>query len=339
MTGPTSLGGPSRLGRVLGPAFDKLQKNATWRRYPALVSACKHSLDQLPSISDSDPLDSDPSLLDPLIISLDPTTPPKLALISLECFQKLLSHNLLRGEIDGQDSSAPVPKLIASVLKLPASLSDESIELGVLKVLISAVRAPSVGLRGEVLNQFVKCCFNIYLGSHSSANQICAKMVLAQTLAILFARAERVKARTLSIMDMMDLSDKSLNDSSLSNFAQNFINEAMDWSGADADMAGPDADLAAEDGLVVFKNLCKLSMKFSNAGTGSNSGQENTDDPVLMRGKLLSLELLRMVVENAGSFWRNNEKFVFFYYFCSLYVFHLMPIQYPESRLMEYTNA
>lgn len=324
MSGPATLGGPSRLGRVLGPAFDKLQKNATWRRHPALVSACKHSLDQLPSISDSDPtqdpLESDPSLLDPLIISLDPTTPPKLALISLECFQKLLSHNLLHGEIDGQDSSAPVSKLISYVLKLPSSLSDESIELGVLKVLISAVRAPSVGLRGEMLNQFVKCCFNIYLGSHSLANQICAKMVLAQTLAILFARAERVKARTVSIMDMMDLSDKSLNDSSLSNFAQNFINEAMDWSGADADPAGPDADLAAEDGLVVFKNLCKLSMKFSNSGSGTNSGQESTDDPVLMRGKLLSLELLRMVVENAGSFWRNNEKLVSFTIFNSFWV-------------------
>ncbi|KAJ4758279.1 Brefeldin A-inhibited guanine nucleotide-exchange protein 1 [Rhynchospora pubera] len=314
MSGPTALGGPSRLGRVLGPAFDKLQKNATWRRHPALVSACKHSLDQLPSISDSDPshdpIESDPSLLDPLIISLDPTTPPKLALISLECLQKLLSHSLLYGEIDGQDSSTPVAKLIAYVLKLPSSLSDESIELGVLKVLISAVRAPSVGLRGEILNQFVKCCFNIYLGSHSLANQICSKVVLAQTLAILFARAERVKPRTVSIMDMMDLSDKSLNDSSLSNFAQNFINEAMDWSGADVDLAGPHADLAAEDGLVVFKNLCKLSMKFSNSGAGSNSGQENTDDPVLMRGKLLSLELLRMVVENAGSFWRTNEKYL-----------------------------
>ncbi|KAJ3679015.1 hypothetical protein LUZ60_017026 [Juncus effusus] len=316
MSGPTALGGPSRFGRVLGPALDKLQKNATWRRHPALVSACKHSLDQLPSISDSDPtadpVESDPSLLDPLIISLDPTTPPKLALISLECFQKLLSHNLLYGEIESQaqDPSTPLSKLISAVLKLPSSLSDESIELAVLKVLIAAVRAPSVGLRGEILNQFVKCCFNIYLGSHSLANQICSKLVLAQTLAILFARAERVKARTVSIMDMMDLSDKSLNDSTLSNFAQNFINEAMEWSGADADLAGPDAELAAEDGLVVFKNLCKLSMKFSNTGSGSNSGQENTDDPVLMRGKLLSLELLRLVVENAGSFWRTNEKYL-----------------------------
>ncbi|KAG6778239.1 hypothetical protein POTOM_018093 [Populus tomentosa] len=42
-----------------------------------------------------------------------------------------------------------------------------------------------------------------------------------------------------------------------------------------------------EDGFLLFRNLCKLSMKFSS--------QETPDDQILLRGKILSLELLKNV--------------------------------------------
>jgi brefeldin A-inhibited guanine nucleotide-exchange protein len=57
-----------------------------------------------------------------------------------------------------------------------------------------------------------------------------------------------------------------------------------------------------EDGLALFKNICKLSMKFGTP--------DSPDDPMLLRGKILSLELVRMVVDNAGPFWKTNEKYV-----------------------------
>ncbi|KAG6779901.1 hypothetical protein POTOM_016303 [Populus tomentosa] len=41
-----------------------------------------------------------------------------------------------------------------------------------------------------------------------------------------------------------------------------------------------------EDGFLLFRNLCKLSMKFSS--------QETPDDQILLRGKILSLELLKV---------------------------------------------
>ncbi|KAJ0641190.1 putative Sec7 domain, armadillo-like helical, sec7 domain superfamily protein [Helianthus annuus] len=57
-----------------------------------------------------------------------------------------------------------------------------------------------------------------------------------------------------------------------------------------------------DSGVMVFKNLCKLSMKFSS--------QEQSDDQILLRGKMLSLELLKVIMDNAGPIWRTNERFI-----------------------------
>ncbi|XP_061978991.1 brefeldin A-inhibited guanine nucleotide-exchange protein 1-like isoform X1 [Populus nigra] len=57
-----------------------------------------------------------------------------------------------------------------------------------------------------------------------------------------------------------------------------------------------------EDGFLLFRNLCKLSMKFSS--------QETPDDQILLRGKILSLELLKVIIDNGGPIWRTNERFL-----------------------------
>jgi brefeldin A-inhibited guanine nucleotide-exchange protein len=55
-----------------------------------------------------------------------------------------------------------------------------------------------------------------------------------------------------------------------------------------------------EDGFLLFRNICKLSMKFSS--------QETPDDQILLRGKILSLELLKVIMDNGGPIWRSNER-------------------------------
>jgi len=55
-----------------------------------------------------------------------------------------------------------------------------------------------------------------------------------------------------------------------------------------------------EDGFLLFRNLCKLSMKFSS--------QETPDDQILLRGKILSLELLKVIIDNGGPIWRTDER-------------------------------
>nr|KYP37697.1 Brefeldin A-inhibited guanine nucleotide-exchange protein 2 [Cajanus cajan] len=174
-------------------------------------------------------------------------------------------------------------------------LGEEVIELGVLRVLLSAVRSPCILIRADSLIQIVRTCYNVYLGGVNGTNQICAKAVLAQIMTIVFTRVEEdsmdVFVKRVSVGELLEFTDKNLNEGNSIQISQNFINEIMEAT---------DGSKIREDGFLLFKNLCKLSMKFSS--------QQHPDDRILLRGKILSLELLKVVMDTGGSMWRMNER-------------------------------
>ncbi|KAJ4846622.1 Protein big1 [Turnera subulata] len=385
------LGGQSRCGRALGPYLDKIVKNAAWRKHSHLVSSCKSALDKLDSITDSpsnpfpdsplsgvSPSDAD-SLLRPLLLALD-SNYPKVAEPALDCLFRLFSLGILRGEIDSA-ATTPLPLALIHAACKVCSIGEESVELGVLRVLLAAVRSPCVLIRGECLVHIVRTCYNVYLGGFNGTNQICAKAVLAQIVLLVFTRAEHdsldVTVRTVPVAELLEFTDKNLNEGSSILFSQNFVNDVMATSEGlpdpkllshhtpssssssaklqnDATASAAAADTNSndttnnddanggavdrvrdankvtsilenntgevgagdekerppdgggskirEDGFLLFRNLCKLSMKFSS--------QDTPDDQILLRGKILSLELLRVVMDNGGPIWRNNERFL-----------------------------
>ncbi|XP_039062936.1 brefeldin A-inhibited guanine nucleotide-exchange protein 1-like isoform X2 [Hibiscus syriacus] len=351
MLASQTLGGPSRCGRVLGPPLDKIIKNSAWRKHTHLVSSCKSSLDKLETLSDtglSDP--TSPLLgissadanfvLNPIQLALE-TNYAKVAEPALECTFKLFSFGLFRGEIHNNVSNPILYKIVEGVCTV-GGIGEESLDLAVLRVLLAAIRCPCVLVRGECLINVVRTCYNIYLRGLSGTNQICAKSVLAQIILIVFTRAEEdsidVPIKTVFVSELLEFSDKTLNEGSSIYHCQNFVSEVMNASegvpdlklsqpckdqelqnvelkvskweeveeigeeetkeGAESGSTG--ISKIREDGFLVFKNLCKLSMKFSS--------QEN-DDQILLRGKTLSLELLKVVMDNGGSIWRSNVRF------------------------------
>eukprot|EP00258_Populus_trichocarpa_P048428 XP_024464447.1 brefeldin A-inhibited guanine nucleotide-exchange protein 1 isoform X1 [Populus trichocarpa] len=374
MSASQNLGGPSSCGRALGPCLDKIVKNAAWRKHSHLVSSCKSVLDKLESLpadsisisisSSHSPLfslsPSDANLvLNPILLALD-SAYPKVVDPALECLFKLFSSGLIRGEINHTPSSLIILKIIESVCKV-CGIGDEAVELSVLRVLLAAVRSPCVLIRGECLVHIVRTCYNVYLGGLNGTNQICAKSVLAQILLVVFTRVEEdsmdVNVKTVSVGELLQFTDKNLNEGSSIHFCQNFVNEVMAASeGVPDDKlllhnqpsdelrngsagAGDDDDKIAEgdhkselsikeangeadtdigvgvsgggevggskireDGFLLFRNICKLSMKFSS--------QETPDDQILLRGKILSLELLKVIMDNGGPIWRSNERFL-----------------------------
>ncbi|KAG6709062.1 hypothetical protein I3842_06G114200 [Carya illinoinensis] len=353
MSASQTLGGPSRCGRVLGPYLDKIIKNAVWRKHSHLVSACKSTLDVLESLSDSHTPDvASPlfglssshadSLLQPLILALD-SAYAKVVEPVLDCAFSLFSLNLIRAEIDRPDPSSnntsSVYKMIDGVCR-SAGLGEEAIELSVLRVLLSAVRSPEVLIRGDYLVHVVRTCYNVYLGGMNGTNQICAKSVLAQMMIIIFTRVEHdsmdlgAPFRRVSVAELLEFTDKNLNEGSSIHFSQNFINEVMDASasegltekntqlpinsslseqngighmqtsnkGDEMNESTEGGSEIMEDGFLIFKNLCKWSMKFSS--------QEHPDDQIFLRGKILSLELLNVVMGNGGALWHTNERFL-----------------------------
>ncbi|KAI5564378.1 hypothetical protein BDE02_14G056200 [Populus trichocarpa] len=56
------------------------------------------------------------------------------------------------------------------------------------------------------------------------------------------------------------------------------------------------------DAFLVFRALCKLSMK--------TPPKEALTDPQLMRGKIVALELLKILLENAGAVFRTSDRFL-----------------------------
>ncbi|XP_019460867.1 PREDICTED: brefeldin A-inhibited guanine nucleotide-exchange protein 1-like [Lupinus angustifolius] len=324
MSASQSLGGTSRCGRVVGPSLDKIIKNAAWRKHSHLVSACKSTLDKLESISDSSTNTSSSvllglsssdaeSILQPLYLALD-SAYPKVVEPALECTFKLFSLGLVHVEIEtsSQSGAGIILNMVDAICK-SAGLGEEAIELGVLRVLLSAVRSPCILIRADSLIQIVRTCYNIYLGGVNGTNQICAKSVLAQIITIVFTRVEEdcldVSVKKISVSELLEFTDKNLNEGNSINFCQNFINDVVEpvegvplkpYSVSPVDETG--GSKIREDGFLLFKNLCKLSMKFSS--------QQYPDDRILLRGKILSLELLKVVMDNAGSLWRLNERFL-----------------------------
>lgn len=323
MSSSQNLGGATRCGRVVGPSLDKIIKKAAWRKHTFLVSACKSVLDKLESLSDSP---SDPSspvfglsssdsdeVLQPLLLSID-TAYAKVVEPALDCSFMLFSLSLLRGEVCSSSPDSLLYKLIHAICKV-CGLGDESIELAVLRVLLAAVRSTRIMIRGDCLLHLVRTCYNVYLGGFNGTNQICAKAVLAQIMLIVFTRSEAnsmdVSFKTVNVNDLLAITDKNINEGNSVHICQGFINDAI-TAGEEAPPPPPDFRLVLdegggtskirEDGFLLFKNLCKLSMKFSS--------QDNTDDQILVRGKTLSLELLKVIIDNGGPVWRSDERFL-----------------------------
>lgn len=350
-----SLGGSSRVGRVLGPSLDKIIKNVAWRKHSQLVATCKSVLDKLETLSDSsDPNSSSPVfglsvsdaefVLQPLMLALDSGS-AKVMEPALECLFKLYSLGLIRGVTDG--------KWIIETVCKSAGSGDDAVDLALLKVLLSAVRSPCVYIRGEYLVHIVKTCYNVYLGSVNGTNQICAKAVLAQIMLIVVARMEEdsmeVGIRTVSVNELLEFTDRNLNEGNSIQIVQSFIYEVMEMGEGNASPVvevpkgskddgktevdngeienGAESSVESvirEDGFLIFKNVCKLSMKFSSL--------EQSDDQILLRGKTLSLELLKVVMNNGGPIWRTNERQVI----CCLKIALLQLI--PPLTLLSISN-
>ncbi|KAK8487056.1 hypothetical protein V6N13_016274 [Hibiscus sabdariffa] len=77
---------------------------------------------------------------------------------------------------------------------------------------------------------------------------------------------------------------------------------ADDEAGRDDDLEVQIGNKLRRDAFLVFRALCKLSMK--------TPPKEALMDPLLMRGKILALELLKIFLENAGPAFRTSERFL-----------------------------
>ncbi|RYR71023.1 hypothetical protein Ahy_A02g005327 [Arachis hypogaea] len=398
----------SRLSRIVVPALEAIVKNVSWRKHAKLAHECKSVIDRLRnnnaaetaaspsgSPSDGEPDSTSPgplhdggpveysfaeseSILSPLINAAKSGV-LKIAEPAVDAIQKLIAYGYLRGEADPGGSS-PEAKLLSNMIESVCKcneLGDETMELQVLKTLLSAVTSISLRIHGDCLLMIVRTCYDLYLTSKTAVNQTTAKASLIQMLVIVFRRMEAdsstVPIQPIVLADLMEPAEKS--DSS-TQFVQGFITKIMqdidgvlnpgtpsakvsmlgghdgafettatvegtnptdlldstDKDMLDAkyweismyktalegrkgelvdggDIVERDDDLEVKignklrrDAFLVFRALCKLSMK--------TPPKEASSDPQLMKGKIVALELLKILLENAGAVFRTSERFL-----------------------------
>ncbi|KAL3536935.1 hypothetical protein ACH5RR_000301 [Cinchona calisaya] len=407
MASPTEA--DSRLGPVLIPALEKISKNGSWRKHSKLATECKSVIEFLtspnqnptttppvsPSAAQSDDDTSSPSslpgvlldfsfsdselILSPLINAAS-SGHLKIAEPAVDAVQKLIAHGYLHGESDptGGPDAKLLSRLIESVCKCH-DLGDESVELLVIKSILSSVTSVSLRIHGDSLLLIVRTCYDIYLASKNVVNQTTAKASLIQMLVIVFRRMEAdsstVPLTPIVVAELMEPAEKSDVDGTMTMFVQGFITKIMqDIDGVlnpatprsvaalggahdgafetktstvestnpadlldstDKDMLDAkyweismyktalegrkgelvdgegerDDDLEVQignklrrDAFLVFRALCKLSMK--------TPPKEALAEPQLMRGKIVALELLKILLENAGAIFRTSERFL-----------------------------
>ncbi|CAN1308266.1 Brefeldin A-inhibited guanine nucleotide-exchange protein 2 [Linum perenne] len=322
----------SRLSQVVAPALEKIIKNASWRKHAKLAHECKSVLERLNSpTSIPGPLHGggtneyslveSESILSPLINACG-TGFLKIMDPAIDCVQKLIAYGYLRGEADPAG-------LIGSVCKC-YDIGDDAIELSVLKALLSAVTSISLRIHGDCLLQIVRTCYDTYLGSKNVVNQTTAKASLIQMLVIVFRRMEAdsstVPVQPIVVAELMEPVGKSDTDGSMTMFVQGFITKIMHDIDGVLNVGAPSKISLGHDGafetttvettnptdlignklrrdaFLVFRALCKLSMK--------TPPKEASADPQLMRAKIVALELLKILLENAGAVFRTSDRFL-----------------------------
>jgi hypothetical protein len=312
-------------------------------------------------------------ILRPLQLACE-TSSVKIVEPVLDLIQKLVAHSHLRGEVD--IGTTPDTKLLQEVFDSVCrcyDIADETVELLVLRALLTCVTSQTVQVHGETLLKIVRTCYNIFLGSKAVVNQTTAKAALTQMLVLVFRRMEadtsQVAVTPIVVADLMEPAERSTTDQTSMLFVQGFINkvvqeigeawtapvkqlsgthrhdgafdtipqsspvdeegikdaallDAKSWeinlqkeiarkasqkAGGAQDMGdekeegvSASTNLLRRDAFLVFRALCKLSMKAPP--------QEGVIDPFAVRGKIVALELLKILLENAGTIFRTNER-------------------------------
>ncbi|QDZ20210.1 Sec7 domain-containing protein [Chloropicon primus] len=251
----------------------------------------------------------------------------------------------LEGKSEGRQGSNPAGQLLEATAAAH-EYGDENMEKKILKVLLSMILAQTIGIHGEALMLIVKTCYHIFLGSKSETIQLFAKGALIQMLMAVMGKMELPgeEITRIIVSDIVASNPAAQNKGSDPEKAVqellNLVFEDLPKGGLAGGIHGledvEDEALAAEadaeaeiqstnnrsigtfamdgegqlpkdvlvirkDVFLVFRALCKLSMKTSEA---------SASDQLAIRGKVLSLELIKVLLQNSGKIFQTHERFV-----------------------------
>uniref|UniRef100_A0A8C0KYA1 ARF guanine nucleotide exchange factor 1 n=1 Tax=Canis lupus dingo TaxID=286419 RepID=A0A8C0KYA1_CANLU len=250
---------------------------------------------------------------------------PRIVSTSLDCLQKLIAYGHLTG--NAPDSTTPGKKLIDRIIEticgcFQGPQTDEGVQLQIIKALLTAVTSQHIEIHEGTVLQAVRTCYNIYLASKNLINQTTAKATLTQMLNVIFARMENqvqykiIRKRAARVAQQFGTAfspghdprvpgssptSGSLNGACFSLCLCLCLSESGNSSGPSP--GAKFSHILQKDAFLVFRSLCKLSMKPLSDGPPDPKSHE-------LRSKILSLQLLLSILQNAGPVFRTNEMFI-----------------------------
>uniref|UniRef100_A0A8D2NCJ9 ARF guanine nucleotide exchange factor 2 n=1 Tax=Zonotrichia albicollis TaxID=44394 RepID=A0A8D2NCJ9_ZONAL len=224
---------------------------------------------------------------------------PRIVSTSLDCLQKLIAYGHITG--NAPDSGAPGKRLIDRIVETICNCfqgpqTDEGVQLQIIKALLTAVTSPYIEIHEGTILQTVRTCYNIYLASKNLINQTTAKATLTQMLNVIFTRMEN-QAVSKELWNLLIALFLCLTEG----LVVFLIFKETDVSGHQA--AARFSHVLQKDAFLVFRSLCKLSMKPLGEGPPDPKSHE-------LRSKVVSLQLLLSVLQNAGLVFRTHEMFI-----------------------------
>uniref|UniRef100_A0A7N8Y5P8 ADP-ribosylation factor guanine nucleotide-exchange factor 2 (brefeldin A-inhibited) n=1 Tax=Mastacembelus armatus TaxID=205130 RepID=A0A7N8Y5P8_9TELE len=239
---------------------------------------------------------------------------PRIVSTSLDCLQKLIAYGHITG--NAPDSRTPGKRLIDRVVETICNCfqgpqTDEGVQLQIIKALLTAVTSPHIEIHEGTVLLTVRTCYNIYLASRNLINQTTAKATLTQMLNVIFTRMENQAVSFEHPADPVSEQTEVVPPSVRADGQQmnGIIEDRSSVSSTDmlvssgAHNTARFSHILQKDAFLVFRSLCKLSMKPLADGPPDPKSHE-------LRSKIVSLQLLLSVLQGAGPVFRTHEMFV-----------------------------
>lgn len=272
---------------------------------------------------------------------------PRIVVTALDCLQKLIAYGHLTGNVP--DSTEPNKLLIVRIVEticgcFTGPQTDEGVQLQIIKALLTVMTSQHVEVHEGTVLLTIRTVYNVYLASRNLVNQTTARATLTQMINVIFARMETqaeeenvkidgehqqevpvtVNGETEAELSSENAPGNDIIDpqlivkSILDDVVKSVVPLEEEVSLENGSPEDNSDEVAAEndnmvtakfthvlqkDAFLVFRALCKLSMKPLPDGTPDPRSHE-------LRSKILSLQLLLGILQNAGPILRSNEMFV-----------------------------
>ena len=291
-------------------ALNKAKKEAP-RRCKELRDYCDQTLPQLGDREKDEDEDDADKYFYPFKLCCD-SQYPRLMEIGLDTIHCLIEYGYLKGNTvlepikDGNNDNNKriLMDLIIETVSKCSDIPDDGVQLQVIKALLIAVTSVYCEVHESSLLLAVRACFHIHLVTKNQVNKTTARAALTQMLSVVQQRMENYEIK----MSAKDENCVELNTIIPENVGDNDV--LTEGDGTDSNDKSSDKDMTFasvyhKDTFLLFRALCKLSMKGLHDDSGSQS------DPIALQNKLLSLELILHMLNHSGSAFRSGERFVY----------------------------